>query len=443
MSKADEKMLGSALSLMLSAVKNTELYPMGHPSVQKPFSDCFKALSELIALDGVLTLGIVDEVLVFGGVPFYPNQVSAKEMQERLERRGVSALEIHYGLSEQEFQGFVKVLTEDPRVLAGEGQFSESLRERNIKNIVAKDAKEVYNRALDAVGDVFQETRLGRIPKAGKARSAAADLKRMVLADRTALIGLTLIKSYDSYLFNHSVNVSVLALALAQGLQVQDEDISDIGLAGLLHDVGKTLTPKAVTLKPGNLTEEEWEVMKQHPLKSAEIVEQMEGVSGMVARIVKEHHVHFDHRGYPQLEPGEHPHPYSRIVTVADTYDAITTLRPYQKPYNPREAMEVLERLSGKVIDPKYFEEFVKVLGIFPVGTLVRLDTNEVAVVTETCEDSPLSPRIRVVFDPEGKPMPAFQEFDLSRPETYKGEPRRIVSTVDPVLYNVEPGALL
>ncbi len=428
---------------ILSSVKNMELYPAEHPSVQGPLNKLHDALSSLLRASGNISLGIVDEVLVFGGIPFYGTNIMVREVQHRLEARGINALEIHHGLTPAETEAFSRVLTEEPAALEEEGSVSDVLRAREVLHIVVKDAKEVYTRAVDAVGEVLQEARLGRIPKAAKARAAVGDLKRMVLADRPAILALTLMKSYDSYLFNHSVNVSVLALALAQSLEIPEEDLADIGLAGLLHDIGKTLTPKNITLKPGNLTDEEWDVMRKHPEKSAEIVTSMEGVSELVTRIVREHHVHFDQRGYPSLEPGEHTHPYSRVVTVADCYDAITTLRPYQKPYHPREAMQIMERLSGKVIDPRYFEQFVKVLGIFPVGTLVRLDTNEVAVVLETFAERPLQPRIKIVFNPDGKPLAPSREIDLGKQAGYTDDIRNIVSTVDPILYNADPAALI
>lgn len=443
MTNISKQQLEAVITTMLQTVKNIELYPPAHPSVQAPLEKCCAGLGDILRLKGSVTMGIVEGVLVFGDVPFYSTQPAVKEIQARIEGRNINALEFQDGLESRELYDFFVLLTQDSESLRRLGQFSDALKSKGIEHILAKDAKEVYNRAINAVGEVLQEARLGRIPRVSKARSAVSDLRRMVLNDRPAILALTLIKSYDNYLFNHSVNVSVLALALAHGLGTPEDDLSEIGLAGLLHDIGKTLTPKSITLKPGNLSDEEWTIMREHPNKSAEIVSQMEGVSDLVARMVKEHHVHFDQRGYPTLEPGEHPHPYSRIITVADTYDAITTLRPYQKPFQPREAMKIMERLSGRVIDPKYFEEFIKVLGIYPVGTLVRLDTNEIAVVAETRAEAPLLPRIRIVFDPEGKPLAQPRELDLSKHAGPSGEPMTIVSTVDPLLYNVDPSNLL
>ena len=439
MTDIPKEQLEAVLVSIMATAKNYELYPPDHPSVRRPLAHSHQLMAGLLRLYGMLSIGVVDEVLVFEGTPFYSSQIAIKELQGRLEARRISALEIHDGLSLEEYSAFIRMLNEDPAEVKKATAVSAALHQRGIEHIVAKDSREVYNNALEAVGEVLRESRLGRIPKAAKAKNAVADLKRLILRDRPALLALTLMKSYDDYLFNHSVNVSVLSLALAQAMGVPEDDLSEIGLAGILHDIGKTLTPKNIILKPGRLNDDEWEIMRQHPVKSAEIVTQMEGVSPLVARMVMEHHVNFNLEGYPELELGRRPHPYSKIITVADCYDAITTMRPYQKPFHPRDAMRIMEGLAGKVIDPKYFEEFVKMLGIFPIGTLVRLDTNEVGVVVETRAETPLLPRIRVIFDPESRPLPVPFELDLAKPAEPPGDSRNIVSTVDPLLYNVDP----
>lgn len=442
MEEGIKQSLSKILVGMIGAIKNLSLYPENHPAVLKSLDQVFGLFQELFKSRQKIVMTIVDEVLVFEGIPFYHTQISIREIQKQIEDRGINTVEFKDLMSQQELAMFLELLLEDAESVRKHGA-GELLKQREVKSIVVKDAREVYVKAVDTVSDVLQEARLGRIPQANKAKEAVTDLTEFVLSDRPALLALTLIKNYDNYLFNHSVNVSVLSLALAEALKVPRDDLNDIGLAGLLHDIGKTITPKEITLKPHTLSDEEWRIMQEHPVKSAEIVEKMEGVSDLTVRIVYEHHIKFDRTGYPDLEEGRQVHPYSKIVTVADCYDAITTLRPYQKPFPPREAMRILESLSGKVIDPKYFQEFIKILGIYPIGTLVRLHTNEVAVVLETNAVNPLKPKIRVVFDPEGNPLPKFFDLDLSTILKESPESRDIVSTVDPLLYNVDPSTLI
>lgn len=426
---------------MIATARSLTLYPHGHPVINQQISVLLARFDSLLKDIDKLSLGIVDEVLVFEGVPFYQPNVSVREFQKRIEERGVTAIEFHRGLRADELEEWLKLLLMEPTLIREQG-FSHLIADKKIEHIQIKDIREVYQRAVDTVAEVLEESRLGKIPKATKAKEVVADLTKYVLTDRPALLALTLIKSYDNYLFNHSVNVAVLSISLAQGLKINENDLNIIGLSGLLHDIGKTLTPKAIILKPHNLTKEEWEVMRLHPVKSAEVVSKMETVPELCVRLVYEHHITFDRKGYPKLEEGRQVHPYTKIITIADCYDAITTLRPYQKPFPPREAMRIMESLSGNVIDPIYFQEFIKILGIFPVGSLVRLDTNEVAVVVETNSQNPLAPRVKILFDADARRLVHPVEVDLANQDDMK-EYRNIVSTVDPLLYDLDPAQLI
>ena len=429
------------LTSMMALSKNLTLYPRQHPIVNQQAETLAGELSQLFGGQDKLSLAIVEEVLVFEGVPFYQPNLAIREFQRRIEERGVNAVEFHRGVSPEELLGWSEFLIADPQEVR-EKSASRFLAEKQVEHIRVRDVREVYNRALDTISEVLGEVRMGRIPRAEKAKEVVKDLSSYLFQDRPALLALTLLKSYDNYLFNHSVNVSVLSLALADALKVPEPDLQDIGLAGLLHDIGKTMTPKSVILKPHKLTPEEWELVKEHPKKSAEIVSKMEGVSELCVRLVYEHHINYDRRGYPQLEEGRQVHPYSKIITIADCYDAITTLRPYQKPFPPREAMRIMESLAGKVIDPVYFQEFVRLLGIYPVGSLVRLDSGEVAVVVETYAHSPLTPKIKIIIDQMGNRLPEPIEIDLSQPEPGMPE-RNLVAPADPLLYDLDPSEFL
>ncbi len=294
----------------------------------------------------------------------------------------------------------------------------------------------MYNRALDTVSDMLGEVRMGRIPKVDNAKKVVDDLCRDVLSDRPALLALTLLKSYDNYLFNHSVNVSVLSLALADALKVPKADLTQIGMAGLLHDLGKILTPKNILLKPDGLNPEEWQLMQQHPVKSAEILKKMSGVTDLCVRLVYEHHVRYDRTGYPVLEDGHQLHAYSKIISIADVYDAVTTLRPYQKPFHPREAIKIMENLVGKVLDPIYFQEFVRMIGIYPIGSLVRLDTGEVGMVLENNSQTPMAPKVRILFDQAGRKLKENLEVDLSKPSSESE--RSLVAPADPLIFDID-----
>lgn len=426
---------------MIATSRNLNLYPKDHPLVVSQVNKLLSDINSLFSSQDKLSVAIVEEVLVFEGVPFYQPNIAVREFQRRIEDRGVTAVELQRGLLPEELISWAQFLIADAEQIKAKGA-AVWIADKKIEHIKVRDVREVYNRAIDTISDVLGQVRMGRIPSADKAKTVVNDLTEYVLNDRPALLALTLLKSYDNYLFNHSVNVSVLSLALAETLKVPENDLHTIGLAGLLHDLGKTMTPKSIILKPHQLTPEEWEVMKEHPVKSSEIVGRMQGLNELTARLVYEHHISYDRKGYPSLESGRQIHPYSKIITIADCYDAITTLRPYQQPFSPREAMRIMESLAGKVIDPVYFQEFVRMLGIYPVGSLVRLDTGEVAVVVETHTKAPLSPKIKILFDNTGKRLLDPLELDLANPR--EGETtRNLVAPADPLLFDLDPAEFI
>jgi len=440
LSPQEEQKLGEFLKFLVGAIKGMALYPPGHPSVSKPLEASLETLRSMLGFLNKINLALMEGIIILAERPFYDTNVHAQELLKRFEERNISQVDFLQGVTKDELSEFVSILRMDPKKLEEAGGLSRELKNRGVVHIRASNARQVYNSAINTIEEILKETRMGRIPDSEDAIEVVEEMKEIILEDKGALVGLSLIKSYDDYLFNHSVNVSVLSLSLADEVKVDREHLSDIGVGALLHDIGKVQTPKEITLKPGKLNDEEWNIMKQHPVKSYEIVKKMSGISEIAARIVFEHHVRFDLKGYPQLPEGQQLHPYSQIVSIADTYDAMTTLRPYQKAYAPKEALDMMEsRLVGKTIDPGYFDAFVRLLGIYPVGTLVRLDTNEIAVVTDVSPRNYLLPRVKIVADPTGKRIPEPIEVDLASLDGSTGEaPRTIISTVDPLLSNID-----
>jgi len=445
LSPQDIKNLEEILKSMVGAMKSITLYPAGHPSVKKPLQGCMELMKNTLFLLPRLTMSTMEGILVLAERPFYDTNIHAKEILERLGARKIGQVDFHPGLSESELSIFLQILNMDPKSLDEAGGFAKELKKRGVEHITTRAAKEVYDNAINVMEEVLHEVRMGRIPESSGAIQVVEEIKELMATEKNALVGLSLIKNYDEYLFNHSVNVSVLALALAGEVKVPSEDLNDIGLAGLLHDIGKTQTPKEITLKPGKLTPDEWIEMKKHPVKSQEIVSKMEGISELTSRLVLEHHVHFDQKGYPEFPEGHKVHDYSQLITVADTYDAMTTLRPYQAAFTPKEALDLMEKkLVGKIIDPQYFNAFVKMIGIYPVGTLVRLDTNEIALVVDVSSGNYLFPRVKVVSDPSGKRLTEAIELDLATLDETMGDIKRmIVSTVDPLLANIDTAQYL
>jgi HD-GYP domain-containing protein (c-di-GMP phosphodiesterase class II) len=235
---------------------------------------------------------------------------------------------------------------------------------------------------------------------------------------------------YDEYTFAHSVNTSILASSLGTYLSFGKPQVAVLGMAALMHDIGKVTVPLEVINKPGKLTEDEWAQVKRHPVEGALLLVDIPGVSRLAMVAAFEHHQHGGVKGYPQVNGGER-HPFSQIVALADAYEALTAARVYyssQMP--PDQSMRILIKNRGTTSDPVLLKAFVNMVGIFPIGTLLKLDTGEVGLVMHQTRDL-MRPRVLILTTFDGSEKEAGQ--DVSLLETAGGRYRRsIVGTINP-----------
>jgi putative nucleotidyltransferase with HDIG domain len=297
----------------------------------------------------------------------------------------------------------------------------------------------VYREAVGSAKRILTEARMGKIPSLAEAQATVAGMVDGVLQDQNVMLALTMIKSYDEYLFNHSVNVGVLCIAMAQSLGLDSETIREVGLGALLHDIGKVHWPETLYQKPRGLSDEEWALVQRHPLDGAEIVEKMGSVSPTTLEVVLEHHLRYDRKGYPVVDPDKEPGFFGMIAQMADTYDAITTTRVYQNAAEPSGAVGRMQALAGTVFDPKLVEAFVRMVGIYPVGSLVRLSSGELGLVVKANPADSSRPLVRLLFDRAGHRMANEQELDLTARDPESGQfGRTIIMAVDPATKNFD-----
>lgn len=429
---------------LTGALKGMNYYNPKHPAVLQQIDRSLQLLRPVLFEKNQVLIGIVDSVLVFDGEPFYKSSQSVDEFVDRLTKRKVQSIQIKHGVSQDELNLFLQLLNEEPELLEQKGGIAEVMIKNGIINIIPRKleereeedlnirAKRVYSDARSAVLEIMKDARIGKVPSATKVIRIVSDMADIIFKDRSALLGLAMIQDHDEYTFNHSVNVGILSLTLANALNFVGRDLIDIGLGGLLHDIGKTETPKEIILKPAKLTPEEWEIMKQHPVKGYAIVSRMEGISKITAKIIYEHHLQFDRNGYPKVPPDYTPTPLANIVTISDCYDSMTTLRPYQKRFDPKEALLILSKRVNEAFNPEYFRTFVRILGIYPIGSIVRLDTNEIAIVTKINLEEPDRPIVKILFDSNGMPLKTPVEVPLNEKDPAGRTKRNVVASVDP-----------
>lgn len=454
MSSADEAVIGVLRHLNL-ALKGINLYPTGHPSITHSISEAYKEISSLLSSRDRMIIGLVEDILVIDEIPLYTMTDSLQEVTSRMKRLSIGTITIKRGVTEMEIGGgLLKLLHSDGADIERQGGFAPYLNAIGVTHITALEpkasedkagavaARRVYKRAIEVVRTAMDEVRLGKIPSSGEVKAVINDMVEQVLENKSAILGLSMIKSYDEYTFHHCVNVSVLSLSLAEALGMPQEVLNDIGVGAILHDIGKIETYEKIIKKPGPLSDDEWKEVRKHPAKGAEILKKMDGVSELSIRVVFEHHLKYNKEGYPDVEGVVAQSEASMCVSIADCYDAMTTLRPYHMPFNPGKALETMLPLSGKDFEPHLLDRFVEVLGIYPPGTLVRLNTNEIAVVKSQNPKDPTRPQVRLIFDRLGKKIEGVRELSLTE-EDEKGWRRSVVSAVDPVAKNIDPSAYM
>jgi putative nucleotidyltransferase with HDIG domain len=278
-----------------------------------------------------------------------------------------------------------------------------------------KNARKVCNKSKEAVISMFNDARMGKAIEVANAKELVEEISESVLRQPHALISLARLKNADEYTYMHSVAVCALMIALARHLNMDDEMVREAGLAGLLHDLGKMGIPNKILNKPGKLTDEEFITIKSHPLIGASILMDNPLVSPMVLDVVLHHHEKMDGSGYPHRLAGDTISLFAKMGSVCDVYDAITSNRPYKKGWSPAESIRKMAEWSKGHFDESVFQAFVKTVGIYPTGSLVRLESGRLGVVTEQSETSLLTPKVKVFFSARLK-TPILQEtLDLSK----------------------------
>ncbi len=296
-------------------------------------------------------------------------------------------------------------------------------------------AAKIYSKSKEAVFSMFQEARMGRAVDAEKARQMVEDISSSVMRNPGALISLARLKNADEYTYMHSVAVCALMIALARQLGLGAEETREAGVAGLLHDLGKAVIPNEILNKPGKLTEAEFAVMKTHPGEGHRMLLDGYKVGEIALDVCLHHHEKTDGTGYPKGLKAAGISLFAKMGAVCDVYDAITSNRPYKAGWNPAESLRKMAEWAPGHFDDHVFQAFVKSVGIYPIGSFVRLTSGRMGVVVEQNERSLLVPRVKVFYSSKSKSYLPPELVDLA----LLGGREKIVGREEPQDWGISP----
>jgi HD-GYP domain-containing protein (c-di-GMP phosphodiesterase class II) len=289
-------------------------------------------------------------------------------------------------------------------------------------------AAKICAQSKRAVMSMFQEARMGNAVDAGGAKQMVEEISDSVSRNPGALIGLARLKTADDYTYMHSVAVCAMMVALARQLGLEEEQTRVAGLAGLMHDLGKAAMPMDVLNKPGKLTDAEFSIIKTHPVEGHRLLQSGKDVDEAVLDVCLHHHEKTDGSGYPKGLKADEISLFAKMGAVCDVYDAITSNRPYKLGWDPAESLRKMAEWANGHFDGKVFQAFVKSLGIYPIGSLVKLSSGRLGVVVDQTSKSLTTPCVKVFFSTKSNMRIVPEVIDLSK----QGVAEKIVGREDP-----------
>ncbi|GLS04733.1 cyclic di-GMP phosphodiesterase [Chitiniphilus shinanonensis] len=299
-------------------------------------------------------------------------------------------------------------------------------------------AQQIKRQAHNAVRSIMNDVRLGKAVEVAQAEAVVETITESVLRNDGALIGLMGIKNKDDYTFLHSVSVCALMVAFAQAQGCNEETVRIAGLGALLHDTGKMMVPDAVLNKPGRYTEEEFAIMKKHPEHGWQLLSQIPDIDEIALDIVLHHHERLDGTGYPHGLAGDQIATLTQMSSIVDVYDAITADRVYHQGVAAPEGLRKLWEWSSHHFSPDLVQSFIRMVGIYPVGSLVRLESGRLAVVMQQHDSHLLTPQVKVVFSTRSNAYLPPEDLDLAL-----GQADRIVGHEDARKWRIDTGRFL
>jgi HD-GYP domain-containing protein (c-di-GMP phosphodiesterase class II) len=446
-----------------TALRSIKLYPLENTAVQKALADLAALTHEFVSSEHELDIRVSGEFIFVNATRLrldLDNYASFSHVLSVFRVCGVGTMHVTGPVSARDWQVFLTlvqlVAIADPHDrlheitakldaanVAGIALMPPGAEDSEDRERVKERAKKTYSQSVSVTKDLMTSVRMGKSPNIKKIKRVVQGIVDQILNEETSLIGLTTIRDYDEYTFTHSVNVCIFSVALGKRLGLTKLQLYDLGMGALFHDIGKSRVPVQVLNKTGSLSDDEWRQIAAHPWLGVLALFQVRGTQEYPYRsmvVAIEHHMKTDLTGYPKPIRPRQMSMYSKIVAAADGFDAATSRRAYQTvPINPAEVLREMRDNPRRGMDPVVVKAFISLTGIYPVGTVVVLDTFELGIVhaVNPLPEMLARPIIKVIGDPMGNLTHPGTVVDLAHRNEDGTFVRTIIKTENPERYGI------
>jgi HD-GYP domain-containing protein (c-di-GMP phosphodiesterase class II) len=453
------------LTAFYAALRALKLYPLENSAVQQTLDDLHALLTRLVQEEGAVELRVVGDFFFFNEIRLrldLSNYSTFGSFARVLSDHGIGAVEVLGGITRNEWAPFLALLLRSPEEENPYEGFERRMSDAPILHLHIRPesevhepemeeeealhaAKRTYAQSVRVAKDALTDVRMGRAVNVRKVKRSVQGIVDQVLSNEPSMITMTTLRDYDEYTFTHCVNVCIFSVVIGQQLGLSKLQLYELGLGALFHDLGKSRIDREIINKPGGLDEKEWHALQQHPTEGLLALFHLHGFHDVPYRqmlMAYEHHMKVDLTGYPKNRRPRRPGLFSRIVAVADAFDAGTSVRSYQyEPWPPDAVLQEMRDNPKRGFDSLLVKALINATGVYPVGTLVILDSLEMAVVASANKDPDKlhQPVVKIISDAMGVPVTEPQTVDLSNVDPSTGAPARtIVKTTDPQKYGID-----